>query len=106
MNANGFINPFPPAGQAGENAGDTLNANGQMYNIQDRRRRRQRRRRQGIGGFQGPGGIYPLPTAVGYGLGGVAAPNAAYVAWAAQQAMLGQQWAAGGRAGGTNGPGG
>ena len=41
-----------------------------------------------IGGFQGHGGIYLLPVAVRHGLGGVAAPNAAYVAWAAQQGQL------------------
>ena len=59
----------------------------------------------GISGniFQGIGGKYPLPAADGHGLGGGAAPNAAYVAWAAHQAMLGKQWATRGGAGSANG---
>ena len=100
MNAR-VLQSFPPAAQAVGNTGAALNANGQMHHM-------PLGGGGGIGGniFQGLGVIYPLPAAASHSLGGVASPNAAYSAWAAQQAMLGQQWVAGGRAGDVNGLGG
>ena len=105
MNANGFSNPFPLAGHAGGNIEAASNANSQAYNMPGSSGG------GGSGGFseivrvQGPRGIHSFLGASGQSLGKAAALNAAYAAWAAQQAMLGQQWAAGGGSGSANGSG-
>ena len=105
MNPNGFGNPFPLAGYAGGNSEAAFNANGQAYNMPGSSGG------GGGGGFseiarvQGIRGIYSFLGAGGQSLGKAAALNAAYAAWAAQQAMLGQQWAAGGGSGSANGSG-